>query len=153
MPLASYPGTHPSGKGTLPPCRKVPYVSGDPGPCDPTKAHYSERMLTGYRWYDANAVNQRLRLAMASRTPRSALVRCSWPDGVFRSRSPTWVAWLPSRCLSCICVHHRQVGSPLIGSCAASVDAPSLPASRSPLTLRLPIAGSLNGTWTPTTGS
>jgi beta-glucosidase len=56
MPLASYPGTHPSGKGTLPPCRKVPYVSGDPGPCDPTKAHYSERMLTGYRWYDANAV-------------------------------------------------------------------------------------------------
>ena len=62
MTAEQYPGSPPDGKEG-PPCTFAP-ISQDPGgipspkfvSCSPTKAHYTEKLEVGYRWYDAHDV-------------------------------------------------------------------------------------------------
>ena len=63
---AQYPGTAPNTSKLLPACSSVPTASlasglnpsGGTGaaPCAPYEAHYSERLLVGYRYYDAKGI-------------------------------------------------------------------------------------------------
>ena len=64
MTPAQYPGTPPdTSAGAPPPCSFDP-IAQDPGhvaspkfvPCSPTKAHYTEKLEVGYRWYEVNKV-------------------------------------------------------------------------------------------------
>eukprot|EP00756_Hemistasia_phaeocysticola_P051046 Hpha_TRINITY_DN26229_c0_g1::TRINITY_DN26229_c0_g1_i1::g.184661::m.184661/K05349/bglX; beta-glucosidase len=66
MSLAQYPGSPPVLKKGEVVCSKIPTASTANGrnpsggtgaaPCVPTAAHYEEKLLVGYRWYDAHDV-------------------------------------------------------------------------------------------------
>ena len=55
MTYAQYPGLKPDNK-TGPPCSFNARPEAKFQPCSPTKAIYSEELLIGYRWYEANNV-------------------------------------------------------------------------------------------------
>ena len=62
MTLAQYPGIPPSNaSGNA--CADRPAVWSTPAkiplktvPCEPTTAHYTEKLQVGYRWYEAHDV-------------------------------------------------------------------------------------------------
>ena len=77
MPYTSYPGALPDNK-TGPPCTTTPTPRAIPGPCSPTPAYYTEKMLTGYRWYDAHGVKPLFPFGHGLSYPPSNILRSAF---------------------------------------------------------------------------
>ena len=101
MTPAQYPGTPPdTSAGAPPPCSFDP-IAQDPGhvaspkfvPCSPTKAHYTEKLEVGYRWYEVNKVKPAFAFGfgLSCEAPTPALIprsaRLTW----------LWALWAQTR--------------------------------------------------------